>query len=149
MSGAALLDVNVLVALFDSEHVHHEAAHDWFSAEGCAAWATCPVTEAGFLRVLSNPAYGGAAMRVAELAGLLTRFCRSGGHTFWPGQVSLLDKSLFDLTRAAGHRQVTDVYLLGLACSMGGRLATFDRAIPIRAVKGATAASLDVISPAG
>ncbi len=148
MSGAALLDVNVLVALFDPAHIHHDVAHDWFSADGRAAWATCPVTEAGFLRVLTNPAYGGTAMRVAELAALLTRFCRSGGHVFWPDRVSLLDTALFDLTRAAGHRQMTDVYLLGLACRMGGRLATFDRTIPIRAVKGATAASLEVIAPA-
>jgi hypothetical protein len=66
---------------------------------------------------------------------------------FWPDEVSLLDESAFDLSRAAGHRQLTDIYLLGLAHTRGGCLATLDRTIPVRAVKGATAASLAVIAP--
>ena len=105
------------------------------------------MTEAGFVRVLSNPAYGGTVTRAADLADRLRRFCESGGHVFWPDEVSLLDDVLFDLSRVAGHRQLTDVYLLGLAHTRGGRLATFDRTIPMRAVKGATAASLAVIAP--
>ena len=55
MSLASLLDVNVLVALFDPDHVHHEAAHVWFAATRGAGWATCPLTENGVVRVLSNP----------------------------------------------------------------------------------------------
>jgi uncharacterized protein len=147
MSRVGLLDVNVLVALFDPDHVHHEAAHDWFGDHGRRAWGTCPLTEAGLVRVLSNPAYGGPALRAADLAGRLSRFCRSGGHVFWPSDVSLLDRSVFDLSRIASHRQITDVYLLGLAHRHGGYLATFDRGIPVGAVKGATAASLELIAP--
>ena len=147
MKRVALLDVNVLVALFDPDHVHHEVAHEWFAGTGRAGWATCPLTEAGFLRVLSNPAYGGTVIRASDLAGRLRRFCGSGGHVFWPDEVSLLDESVFDLSRSAGHRQLTDIYLLGLAHARGGCLATLDRAIPIRAVRGATAASLAVIAP--
>ena len=147
MSRTALLDVNVLVALFDPDHVHHELAHDWFADAGRSGWATSPVTESGFIRVLSNPAYRGTVARAADLAGRLRRFCDSGGHVFWAAELSLLDGSLFDLSRIAGHRQLTDVYLLGLAQSRGGRLVTFDRTIPVRAVKGATAASLEVIAP--
>ena len=147
MSRTALLDVNVLVALFDPDHIHHEMAHDWFAQDGRASWTTCPVTEAGFLRVLSNPRYTGAVIRAADLAERLRRFCGSGGHQFWQDELSLLDESLFDLSRIAGHRQLTDVYLLGLAHKRRGRLVTFDRAIPVRAVKGATATSLDVIAP--
>jgi hypothetical protein len=146
VSSIALLDVNVLVALFDPDHVHHEVAHDWFADAGRSGWATCPLTEAGFVRVLSNPAYGGTLVRPADLAARLRRFCASGGHAFWPGEVSLLDASLFDLSRAAGHRQLTDIYLLGLAVKRRDRLATFDRTIPMRAVKGATADSLEVIA---
>ena len=147
MSRVALLDVNVLVALFDPDHVHHEAAHDWFADAGRPGWATSSVTESGFIRVLSNPAYRGTVARVSDLAGRLRRFCDSGGHVFWADEVSLLNGSLFDLSRIAGHRQLTDVYLLGLAQSRGGRLVTFDRTIPVSAVKGATAASLEVIAP--
>ena len=141
----ALLDVNVLVALFDPDHVHHDAAHDWFEQHGCAAWATCPITETGFVRVLSNPRYGGAAVRAVDLAKRLSRFCRQAGHTFWAADLSLLDTSRFGLSRARGHQQLTDVYLLGLAVSKGGCLATFDRSIPVRAVAGAGPAALQVI----
>ena len=148
MRRIALLDVNVLVALFDPDHVHHEAAHDWFADTGRSGWATCPLTEAGFVRVLSNPAYRGTVVRAADLADRLRRFCRSGGHVLWPDEVSLLDASLFDLSRVAGHRQVTDIYLLGLAHTRSGCLATFDRTIPVTAVKGATAADVEVIAPA-
>ena len=147
MSRVALLDVNVLVALFDPDHVHHETAHDWFAAEGRAAWATCPLTEAGFIRVLCSPRYAGTLPRAADLADRLRRFCASGGHVFWPDEVSLLDRSLFDLSQIAGHRQLTDVYLLGLAHTHRGRLCTFDRTIPVRAVRGATPGELDVVSP--
>jgi hypothetical protein len=147
MNRTALLDVNVLVALFDPDHVHHEVAHDWFADRGRRGWATCPLTEAGFIRVLSNASYGAAIARPADLAERLSRFCRSGGHEFWPDEVSLLDGSLFDLPRLGGHRQVTEVYLLGLAHKRGGRLATFDRTIPVAAVKGATAGTIEVIAP--
>jgi hypothetical protein len=143
----ALLDVNVLVALFDPDHIHHDVAHDWFADAGRAGWATSPVTESGFIRVLSNPAYRGTVARAADLAGRLRRFCDSAGHVFWADELSLLNGSLFDLSRIAGHRQLTDVYLLGQAQSRGGRLVTFDRTIPVRAVKGATADSLEVIAP--
>jgi toxin-antitoxin system PIN domain toxin len=147
VTGAALLDVNVLVALFDPDHVHHELAHDWFADNGRAAWATCPLTENGFVRVLSHPGYAGTVSRATDLVTRLRRFCGSGGHEFWPDAVSLRDETAFDASLIAGHRQITDVYLLGLAHSHGGRLATFDRTIPWRAVKGATAASLAIVAP--
>jgi uncharacterized protein len=143
----ALLDVNVLVALFDPDHVHHELAHDWFADARAHGWATCSVTENGFLRVVSNPQYNAAAaLRPAAVADILRRFCASGHHQFWASSVSLLDKSLFNLSVAGGHRQLTDVYLLGLAAKMGGRLATFDRAIPVASVAGATRETIAVIT---
>ena len=148
MKSTSLLDVNVLVALFDPDHVHHELAHDWFAEDGRSSWATCPITENGFVRVLANPAYGAAVARVAELAGRLSRFCASGGHVFWEESVSLLDAKLFDWSAAVGHRQLTDIYLLALARARGGRLVTFDRSIPLRAVNGATAKHLVVVGPA-
>src|SRR3954447_15326355 len=124
MSGAALLDVNVLVALFDPDHVHHDAAHDWFADCGHAAWATCPLTENGFVRIVSNLARRGEFLPISEVAAILMKFCASGGHEFWPDSISLADEGLFDVTHVRGHRQITDVYLLGLAVKHGGRLTT-------------------------
>ena len=148
MTRPVLLDVNVLVALFDPDHVHHELAHGWFADNRARGWATCPVTENGFVRVLANPAYGSAVNRPAELIARLRKFCRSGDHQFWPDIVSLTDDTLFDPAFVGGHRQLTDVYLLGLARKRGGRLATFDRAMPRRAVRGAERDVVEVIAPA-
>ena len=147
MSGAALLDVNLLVALFYPDHIHHEPAHDWFADHCAEGWATCPVTENGFVRILAGPGYGGPAHRVTDLMGRLRKFCASGHHEFWPETLSLRDESVFDPRFLAGHRQITDVYLLGLAKSRRGRLATFDRTIPLKAVIGAKPSLLAVIAP--
>ena len=147
MGRVALLDVNVLVALFDPDHVHHDLAHDWFAGQRELGWATCPVTENGFVRVLSNPAYGHERLGPERLLKALRKFRASGHHIFWQDTVSLTDDRLFELTMAPGHRQVTDIYLLGLATKMKGSLATFDRTIPVKAVTGATAETLQVIAP--
>jgi toxin-antitoxin system PIN domain toxin len=148
VSGAALLDVNVLVALADPDHVHHEIAHDWFADHAARPWATCAVTEAGFVRVISNPAYGAAATSTADLILLLRNFCAGASYEFWPEAVSLRDASLFRPSFIRGHRQLTDIYLLGLVTSRGGRLVTFDGTIPINAVIGATPAQVEVIAAA-
>jgi uncharacterized protein len=145
VSRAALLDVNVLVALFDADHVHHELAHDWFAENRAQGWATCPTTENGFVRVVANPSYGGPLNQPSALLELLRKFCRTARHEFWPDSLSLQDETVFNREMVAGHRQITDIYLLGLARRHGGRLATFDRAVPARAVKGGSAA-LEVIS---
>ena len=146
MSHLALLDVNLLVALFDSDHIHHDLAHDWFADHRADGWATCAVTENGFVRVLANPAYGLGAMRPQEIVERLGRFCASGHHEFWCDTVSLRDTTLFRTSFVRGHGQLTDVYLLGLAKKLGGRLATFDRTIPLGAVVGASRDTLHVIS---
>jgi uncharacterized protein len=140
-----LLDVNVLVALVDADHVHHEVAHDWFTDHGAESWATCPLTENGFIRVLSNPAYQGSELRPEAIVGLLRRFCGRAGHHAWGDVLSLRDSTVFDVSFVRGHRQVTDVYLLGLAHHMNGQLATFDRTIPLKAIKGATPDLLQIV----
>ena len=148
-AGVALLDVNVLVALFDPDHVHHEPAHDWFADHRAAGWATCPMSENGFIRVLANPAYGASVKRPLDLVTRLRQFCSSGDHVFWPSSVSLRDAGVFNAAFIGGHRQLTDVYLLAVAVKMGGRLATFDRTIPFGAVIGATRERVAVVSGAG
>jgi hypothetical protein len=149
MTRPALLDVNLLVALFDQAHVHHEMAHDWFADHQADGWATCPITENGFVRVLSNPAYGSEVTRPVDLLNRLARFCASKHHRFWGDAVSLLDTALFNHSFIRGHRQVSDVYLLGVAVANGGTLATFDRTIPLAAVTGAGRHTLAVIAQAG
>jgi toxin-antitoxin system PIN domain toxin len=147
VTGGALLDVNVLIALFNEHHVHHEPAHDWFANRQGESWATCPLTENAFLRILSDPSLRPSLIPLPTLADHLDRFCRDSSHEFWPDAVSMQDGSIFDLSLVRGHRQLTDVYLLALAVKRGGRLVTFDQAIPMAAVRGATRASLEVISP--
>jgi len=137
--------VNVLIALFDATHVHHEAAHDWFADHRKNGWATCPLTENGFVRILTHP------RAVVEddpqtVRASLRKFCDSTGHVFWQDAVSLRDERLFDPSVLVSHRQLTDVYLLGLAKKMNGMLATFDARIPLKAVKGATTENLAVIA---
>ena len=110
MARVSLLDVNVLVALFDPDHVHHDLAHDWFADHRGDGWATCATTENGFVRILANPAYQADAPRLATALERLQRFCASGNHHFWPNAVSLRDTGLFSLGSARGHRQITDVY---------------------------------------
>ena len=125
-----------------------DLAHDWFADNRGHGWATCPLTENGFVRVLGNPGYGAPVLRASELLSRLAGFCRNEDHLFWPDAVSLGDETRFDPAMVSGHRQLTDIYLLGLACTQSGRLATFDRTIPMKAVIGATAQTLVVIEPA-
>lgn len=134
----ALLDVNVLIALFDPDHVNHEAAHTWFARNREHGWATCPITENAVVRILSNPAYRENGLRPAKISADLDAFKSSGHHAFWGDQVSLSDRSIFRLEAMIGHQQTTDVYLLGLAKHNHGRLATFDRSVALKAVHGAS-----------
>lgn len=145
MTRVALLDVNVLVALFDPDHVHHEAAHRWFGARREEGWATCPITENGLLRILSNPAYGARPETRGSIVRRLADFCASGGHAFWPDEISFREAALFSWAASVAHQSLTDVYLLALARHRKGRLATFDRRIPVGAVVGADRGTLELI----
>ena len=131
----ALLDVNVLVALFDPAHANHEDAHRWFGRNRKFGWATCPIN--GCIRVLSNPAYPTVEATPAEVTGRLHSLCSTPDHHFWADTVSLTDETLFRPSWIAGHQKITDAYLLGLAVRNHGRLATFDKSIPLKPVHGA------------
>lgn len=133
----ALLDINVLLALLDSDHVDHEPAHEWLDTAIGAGWASCPITENGFVRIISQPRYP-SPISPAEAIGLLAGAAAAGAHEFWPCDVSVLDKRIADRSRLHTPRAVTDAYLLALAVQHGGRLATFDRSIALTAVVGAS-----------
>jgi hypothetical protein len=142
----ALLDINVLIALFHPDHVHHELAHDWFADRRGAGWSTCPITENGFVRIATQLAGTDAALRPGAIVDRLRRFCDDSHHRFWAEELSLRDASVFDTTFIRGHRQVTDVYLLAIARQRDGCLATFDGGIPLKAVAGARRDHLAVIA---
>lgn len=131
-----LLDVNVLIALIDPVHVQHDAAHAWFAEYGLPAWATCPLTENGVLRIVGHARYPNSPGTPAAVAQLMAGLRALPGHSFWPDDVSLLDAERLDTTRLLDSGQVADSYLLALACAHGGQLATFDRRLVMDAVRG-------------
>lgn len=141
---AALLDINVLLALFDADHVDHERAHRWLDREVAAGWASCAITQNGFVRIISQPRYPNP-VPTAEAVRRLARACDTQSHSFWPCDVSLVDADRLDRERMHGPRQVTDAYLLSLAVRHGGRFVTFDQAVPLSAVVGASVDHLVVL----
>jgi uncharacterized protein len=146
LSRPALLDVNLLIALLEDTHVHHQPAHDWFAGNRQRGWATCPVTENGFVRIMAQSLPNRPAERTGTLVMHLRGLCSASDHLFWPDSITLRDRERFDLS-AATSRHLTDVYLAGLAHLNGGTLATFDRTIPVKTVVGASADLLEVIGP--
>lgn len=129
-----LLDVNVLIGLLDENHPFHQPASTWFHGGGNEAWATCPITENGVVRVMSNSRYPNRPGQPQNVLALLAELCLSGNHSFWPDEISLSNDTVFDLRTVHQSDAVTDVYLLGLAKIKGGKLATFDRGIKTNAV---------------
>jgi toxin-antitoxin system PIN domain toxin len=129
-----LLDVNVLIALIDPAHVQHDRAHAWFAAKGRKAWATCPLTENGVLRIVGHPRYPSSPGSPAVVAELLSSFRSLPGHAFWPDDLSLLDGEHVNAERLLDSAHVTDSYLLALARAHEGQLATFDQRMPTESV---------------
>lgn len=124
----------MLLALCDPAHVHSAVAHRWFADTGKLAWATCPITENGFVRIASQPTYPNRPGDIPAVLGILRQLCAIGAHEFWPDDISLRD--VVQPGAVMTHRHVTDVYLLGLAVQRGGRLATFDERMPTAAIRG-------------
>ncbi len=122
----ALLDVNALIALAWDSHIHHVRMREWFAANASQGWATCPVTESGFVRVSTNPKVLPTPIRVGEAMRVLAALRATTGHGFLVDDVSLVDD---DVPTILGHRQVTDAHLLTLARRSGVRLVTFDAAV--------------------
>lgn len=130
-----LLDVNVLISLIDPAHVGHDAAHDWFEREGRHDWATCPITQNGVVRIVGHPRYPNTPGSPAEAAAIVRAMCALGGHRFWSDTVDMFGDGPLDPAEIRTSAQVTDSYLLALAVAHGGRLATFDRKLSVRAVR--------------
>lgn len=124
-----LLDTNVLIALLWPSHAQHDRAVKWFARHRSKGWATCPLTEASFVRIVSNAAFSRDAVTPREAAGVLAANTVAKDHAFWPDELPFAEAIAFAGARLAGHQQVTDAYLLGLALRRGGVLATLDERI--------------------
>lgn len=130
----ALLDINVLLALLDQQHVHHRRARGWLEDEIVSGWASCAITQNGFVRIISQPGYPNPITPRAAI-DLLQTATTTEYHEFWTCSVSLLDPEAVDSSHIHSHRQVTDAYLLALAAKSRGRFVTFDQSISPKAAR--------------
>ena len=124
-----LLDLNVLIALVDSGHQHFQTAQDWFISSGKDHVGLCPLTEAGFLRITTNPAYRPAPRTIEEAIAILQVLKGHPRFGYWEIKESWVDLTARFAVRIRGHQQVTDAYLLGLAIKENGVLVTFHKGI--------------------
>jgi uncharacterized protein len=123
-----LLDVNVLVALAFPDHQLNTRAHSWFRRESGPEWATCALTQAGFLRQAWRVLGGSRAAFGQALAGL-ERDCKNPNHEYWSVDTDLRELSDSMRSRLIGPNQIADMQLLMMAHRHKGQLATFDAGI--------------------
>jgi uncharacterized protein len=133
---AYLLDINVVIALIDPSHVHHDRAHEWFDATGKQDWLSCPLIENGAVRIVSHPRYSNS-QPPATVVESLRSLTATGRHRFIPDTVSLLDPETANCDALLSSGQITDTYLLALAANSGAHLATFDTRLVTTAVPDA------------
>ena len=140
----ALLDVNVLIALLDENHANHGMVSEWFVSYVEQGWASCPLTQNGCVRILSQPAYPNP-LGTAEAVERLRAAVSTPHHQFVADDISLLDETAVDRGSLSGPTQITDVYLLALAVGHGIRFVTLDKRVPLATVREAREESLLVI----
>lgn len=136
MSRVALLDVNVLIALLDADHVHHASAEEWLSDNLDHGWASCAITQMGAARILSNPRYPADLSARAALQWVRAAVT-TPHHVMWPCDIAPTDDAYLDSTRVLKSAQITDAYLLALAVRHQGRFVTFDRSVSLSTATGA------------
>ncbi len=140
----ALLDINVLIALMDEQHIHHRLAQVWLEKHIDRGWASCPLTQNGVIRIMSQPSYPNP-LSPAAVAERLAEASATAWHQFWPDAISLLDAKLLNWEAVLGSRQITDCYLLALAVHHRGRFVSFDRRVNRGAVPSAAGEHLAII----
>ncbi len=144
---AVLLDLNVFIALAWPAHEHHVPARNWFLNRRRSKWATCPITQLGFVRLLSNPAFSPDALPVREALELLVKNVNESSHEFWPDVLSIPRALKPLMGQVEGYRQFTDAYLLSLAVRHQARLATLDRGLADFATRTKVASHIELVSP--
>ena len=139
----SLLDVNVLISLLDANHQHHAAAMGWFS-QNTDLWASCPITQNGYLRIVTGDGYANT-ISINKAVRTLLQAVSTPRHEFLPDDISLLNQQIVAHQNVRGPKQLTDVYLLALSVHHGARFVTFDKRVPHVAVRKASSASVHVI----
>jgi toxin-antitoxin system PIN domain toxin len=131
MTRRNLLDLNVLIALTDTEHTHRRKAERWFLSTGNEDWGVCPLTEAGFIRVTTNPAMKLGTITLERAVAILQSLRGHPGYHYWriTDAESWVAVTAQFASRITGHQQITNAYLLGLAIKEDGVLVTFDRGL--------------------
>ena len=124
-----LLDTNVLIPLLWPKHTEQTRTRAWFTAHAANSFATCSLTQAGFIRITTTLTITGERYALADASELLRSFTRWPGHAFWPTTISYFEAAAPFQRRMQGPKQITDSYLLGIARHHGGKLATLDKAI--------------------
>lgn len=140
----SLLDVNVLLALLDRDHVDHDRARAWMTQEIERGWASCAITQNGFVRVITQARYP-SPISPHHAIDVLARATQTQYHEFWPCTVSVLDDEAVDPSRIHSSTQVTDAYLLALAVANRGTFVTFDQSIALTTVFGARDQHLTIL----
>ena len=142
-----LLDIDMLIARLCPSHARHELAVKWFARHRSKGWATCPLTEANFVRIVSNAAFSRDAVTPREAAGVLAADTAAKDHLFWPDELPFADAAAHARTRLVGYQQVTDAYPLGLVLRWGGVLATLDERIAaLTGPKSAERRALEIVA---
>ena len=136
-----LYDVNVLIAMFDDEHAQHQSTLQWHRVNAALGWATCPITQNGLIRIMSQPAYT-RPLTTRQVADRLYEATLDHNHRFVPDDISLTDPKVVNFDALLSHKTTTDIYLLALAVAHNARFVTFDRGVSLRSVVGATAEHL-------
>ena len=140
----SLLDVNVLISLLDANHAHHAAASAW-RIQNQDSWASCALTQNGYIQLATQEKYGNA-ISVKEAIRRLTNAVAEPDHVFLAEHISVLDVNHVAHDHIQGRGQITDIYLLALSVFHGAQLVTLDKRIPLIAVPNATESHLHVIS---
>jgi toxin-antitoxin system PIN domain toxin len=129
LSRKFLLDTNVLIALVETGHPHHRKAQEWLNSSRTHLWGICPLTEAGFLRIVTNAKSYPDPHTLGEAAAVLQTMKSFPGFWYWDIRESWVTLTTPFSSRISGHQQVTDAYLLGLAIQEDGILVTFDKGV--------------------
>lgn len=140
-----LLNINVLIALMDPNHTFHQLTHAWWNQDG-RPWASCPITETGFIRIMTSTAYSkNSQLSVAYVKTLLSVFVLNTNHAFWPDHLSLRDEQEFKHTSILSSKHLTDLYLLAIATKNNATLVTFNQNISLSPVTSAKRENLLIL----
>lgn len=139
-----LLDVNLLIALLDSNHEYHSLTIEWLINNKNNQLLVCPITQNGCIRILSLSSYPNK-FKVEEVVNKLRELIASQNFKFIEDNLDILESNTINWLQIQGSKQITDAYLLALATKNNSALATLDKKIELQTVKTAKRNNLVVL----